>query len=177
MLNFKIIFALRIFKNIVAYMFFHQVFTFIFHCSMPSQSPERNIWILADQVKYIAVSKPVRLWDHGHYGYLWVHPSAVINIPPGSSNINTIIQTTNGEVVLVIVSHSGCLLEMDCGWLNSVVCPIICVDPGYVRNTYRPSYLSSRQQDFGWLFRSHHLIARDNLPSRVFNNGIGILSR
>ena len=53
----------------------------------------------------------------------------VINILPVSGNINTTIQTPDGEVVPVNVSWSGRLLEVDGGWLNSGVCPIFCISP------------------------------------------------
>ena len=45
-----------------------------------------------DWVEYVAVSCTFLLWDCGHDGSLWVHASAVINIMPGSGNINTTIQ-------------------------------------------------------------------------------------
>ena len=57
---------------------------------------------------------------------LWVHPSTVINILPGYGNINTTIQTSDVEVVLVTVSRSGCLLELDYGWLIIGARPIYC---------------------------------------------------
>ena len=46
---------------------------------------------------------------------------------PGYWNINTIIQTPDGEVVPAILSRYGCLLEVYDGWLNSGVPLNICV--------------------------------------------------
>ena len=96
-------------------------------------------------MEYFAVVFSVIIWDDGQDGSLWVHPSTVINIPPGSGKINTNIQTPHGEVVMVNVSLSGRLIEVDYHWLNIVVRKILCVSPECVRNTYRPSYLSSSQ--------------------------------
>ena len=67
--------------------------------------------------------------DCGHNGYLWVHPSAVINIPPGYGNISNTIETPEEEVGMITVSQSGYLVEVDCGLLNSGVFPIRCVSP------------------------------------------------
>ena len=47
-----------------------------------------------------------------------------MNIPPGSGNTNTTIQNIEGEVVYFTVSRSGCLFEVDDGWLIIEVRPI-----------------------------------------------------
>ena len=99
---------------------------------MPHRSSIGKIQRLSDLVKDVAVVNSVRLWDLGHDGSLWVHPSAVINIMPRSGNINTTIQTTDGEVVPVTVSWPGRVLEVGYVWLNSGVLPIISVRPEYV---------------------------------------------
>ena len=78
---------------------------------MPPQSPVGNIKRLADQVKYFTVVCSVILWDRGHDGSLWVHPRTVINITHGSGNINTTIQTPDGEVVPTTVYRSGSCLK------------------------------------------------------------------
>ena len=130
---------------------------------MPRRAPVVKILHPADQVKDVSVVRSVRMWDCGQYGYLWVHPSAVINILPGNGNINTTIQIPYREVVLVTVSRSGRLIEVEDGWLNSCVIPIFCVSPERVCDTYRPSYFSSRKQDFSRLFHACNLI-----PSYTF---------
>ena len=160
--NFGIIFALRIFENFVA----SKVFTFTFRCSMPRQSPTGKIWSPAGLFKDVAVVLSIRLWDHGHDGYLWVHPSAVINIPPRYGNINTTIKTIDGKVFTVTLSWYGRLLEVDDGWLNSGFLHIHCVSPEWVSNTYIPSYFSSWQQDLTWLFRTRHPIPIDTFSKR-----------
>ena len=113
---------------------------------MPLRDPVGKIQSLDDRVKGVTVICSVRLWDRGHDGSMWVHPSVVINIPPVSWNINTTIQTPDGEVVPITVSRYVRLLEVDDGWLNSGARPILCVSPEWVHNTYRPSYLSSWKQ-------------------------------
>ena len=72
---------------------------------MPRKSPIGEILRLAERFGYVAVVFYVRLWDCGNDGSLWVHPSAVINIPSGSGSTNTNIQTTDGEVVPINVSR------------------------------------------------------------------------
>ena len=108
-----------------------------------------------------------RLWDSGHNGSLWVHPSVVINILPISGNINTTIQTYEGEVVTITVYLSGILLEVEDGWFNSMVRVICCVIPEWVHNTYQvfyvPSYLNIWQQDLNRLFRTCHMIPSDTV--------------
>ena len=93
---------------------------------MPRQPPVGEILNLADEVKYVAV---VRLCDCGLDFLLSVHHSAVINILPGSGNINTTIKTPDGEVLLVTVSQSGHFLEENNYWLNSGVYPIHFISP------------------------------------------------
>ena len=87
--NFNIIFVLSIFENVFASK------TFIFTCcfAMSQWEPIRNIRLPSDKVEYVSVAYTVRLWDCGNDGYLWVHTSAVINIPPRSGNSSTTIQT------------------------------------------------------------------------------------
>ena len=77
---------------------------------MTRQDPVVDIQSLADQVEYVSVVCYVRLWYLVCDGYLWFHLSAVINIPTGSGNINTTIQTLNGEVVPVTMPWSSHLL-------------------------------------------------------------------
>ena len=86
---------------------------------MIRQSPVGDILLPSDRVKDVAIVCSVRLWYHGHDGYLWFHPSAVINIPTGSGNISTTIQTPEGEVVPITVSWSSLLVEVENFWLNS----------------------------------------------------------
>ena len=93
------------------------------------RAPEGEIRSLAYQVENVAVIRYVSLWDRGHDGSLWFRLSAVINIPPGSGNINSTIQAPDGEVVPVTVSRSGPFLEMDDSWFNSEVRPIFCASP------------------------------------------------
>ena len=123
--NFKIISVLSIFKNI----FDSKVFNFTFFCTMPYIYPVGDIRRPADGVEDVAAASTVILWDCGHYGSLWIHPSAVINILPGSGNISTTIQNPKGKSVPITVSRSGCLVGVDNGWLNVRFLPIICVSP------------------------------------------------
>ena len=69
-------------------------------------------------------------------------------------------------MVPVNVSWSDLLLEVDDGWLNSVVCKIRCVSPACVRNTYRPSYFSSCQHNLRRLLCDQHPIPSDTFPKR-----------
>ena len=98
--------------------------------------PVGNTRSPADGVEDVAFARNVRLWDSGHDGSLWVHPSAVINIPPVSGNISTAIQTHERGLVPITVSQSGRLVGLDYGWLNSRVRTIICVSPEWVHDTY-----------------------------------------
>ena len=82
---------------------------------MPRQDPVGEMKCLADRVKDVAIFFSDGLWDRGHDGSLWFHHIVIINIPPGSGNINTTIQNPDGEVVLVIVSRSGYLLDVEGG--------------------------------------------------------------
>ena len=52
-----------------------------------------NIRQFYKKVEGITVVCTVGLCESDHDGSLWVHPSAVINIMPGSRNISTTIQT------------------------------------------------------------------------------------
>ena len=161
---------LRIFDVFVASRVSHWVYTFTFHCSVPRRSPVGNIRRPDNQVKYVAVVCSVRLWDRGHNGSLWVHPSAVINLPPESGNINTTIQNPDGGVFLGTVSRSGLFLEVDDCLLNSGVRPILCVGPECVCYTYKPSYVSSQRQDLRRLFCDRHPILSDTFTKRCGNS-------
>ena len=68
---------------------------------MPQQYPVGKILHTGDRVKYVAVAFTVIIWDCGHNGSLWVYPSEVVNVLPGSGSISTTIQTTKGEVVTI----------------------------------------------------------------------------
>ena len=111
--NFRIIFALIIFENVVA----SKVFTFTFCCAMPWIDPVGEIRSPDGGVKDVSFSGTVSLWDYGSDGSLWVHPSAVINIPPRSyaSNISTNIQTSEWELVSITLSLSSFLVGLDNG--------------------------------------------------------------
>ena len=135
-----------------------QGFTFTFHCAMSQWSPEGKIRRPDDVVEDAPVDLTVRLWYCGHGRSLWGHPSAVIYIPPEYGNISTTIQNPKGEVVLITVSHSGCLVRVENGWFNIGACPIFCVSPECVCNTYQEFYIPSyfiRQWD---LIRVLHTI-------------------
>ena len=131
--NFRIIFALIIFENVVA----SKVFNFTFFCSMQKRPAVCEIQCSADGLKYVAVACTVRLWESGHYGFLLVHSSVTINIPTGYGNTSTTIQTPEGVLVLITVSRSGCLVGFSDGCLNSRVNKIHCVSPEWVRDTYQ----------------------------------------
>ena len=105
------------FRNFFAF----TVFTLTFHFATPRQAPVGDIWRLYDTFKDVVVVISIRLWDCGHYGSLWVHTSAVINILPGYGNINATIQTLEGEVVSITLSRYICLPELEDVWLNSGV--------------------------------------------------------
>ena len=96
---------------------------------MPRQAHAGKIRRLSDRVQNIAVVCSVILWHCGCDGFLWFHPSAVINILPGSGNINTTIQNPDGEVVLVLLSWYSHLLEVDYGWLTSGILTSYCFSP------------------------------------------------
>ena len=66
-------------------------------------------------MKDVSVALTIRLWDHGHDGALWVHPSAVINIMLGSENISTNIQTPKWEVIPINVYLSSHLFGVGNG--------------------------------------------------------------
>ena len=163
--NFGIIFALIIFEKTFA----SKVCTFTFCCIMPGRSHVGKICHPYEWVKYVAVACSVRLWDRGHSGSLWVHPSALINIMPGSGNINTTIQNPKGWVFPITVSRYGWLVEVDDGWLNIGARPILCVGPEWVCNAYQEFYRSSffsRQRDLIWLFHTSNQINSDTFPKR-----------
>ena len=158
-------FTLSIFDNVVS----SKAFTFIFCCAMPRWSPVRDIRCPAYRVKYFEVACIVILWCCGFDGYLWVHPSAFINILPGSENISTTIQTPEVVVVRITLSWSNFLVGLDNGSLNSRVFPIFCVSPEWVCDTHqescRPSYFSY-QLDLIRLFHTRHQIPRDTFPEQ-----------
>ena len=72
--------------------FASNVFTCTFHCAMSWWSPVGNTQGPDDGVKGATVARIFRLWNRGHNGSLWIHPSVVINIPPGSGEISTTLQ-------------------------------------------------------------------------------------
>ena len=158
--NFEIIFALSVFETL----FLIKVFNFSFHCSISLKYPVGKIWRSYDQGRDVAVVHSVRLEDPNHHGSLWVHTSEVVNILPRSGNINTTIQNHDGGEILITVSWSSFLFEVDDGWLNIGVRPICCVISEWVRNTYRPSYFSRRQQDLIQFLCTHHPIPSDTFP-------------
>ena len=92
--NWQIIIALRNFVNFVA----SRVFAFTFCCAILWQGHVGDIRRTADGVKYVAASSTVSIWDYGSNGSLWVHPRALINIPPRSSAliISATIHTPGG---------------------------------------------------------------------------------
>ena len=164
--NLEIMFALIMFENFVV----SKVFTFTFYCAIPCQAPVGKIRRPADWVEDVSVFICVRLWDRGHNGYLWVHPSLVINIPLGSGNISTTISTPVLGLVPMTVFRSGWLVEVDDGWLKSGVHKILCVSPEWVRDThrvfYRPFYFISWQQYMSWLFCTCHPILSDTILNK-----------
>ena len=85
---------------------------------MPQHASVSKILRLSDGVKYVKVPHTVSIRDYGSDGYLWIYPSAVINITPGSSdsNISNTLQTLKGEVILITVYPSGCLVGLGDGW-------------------------------------------------------------
>ena len=96
---------------------------------MPQKYPVGKIRSTSDQINDVAVIFSVRIWYCGHNGFLSVHHSAVIYIPPISGDINTTIQNPDGELVLVILLRSGFLLEVYDGWWTSGVRPIFYDSP------------------------------------------------
>ena len=133
---------------------------------MPQRDPVEDIRRPYERVKDVTVVLYIILWNRGHDGYLWVYPSVVINIAPGSGNINTTIQTPNGGFVTVALSRSGYLFDVDDGWLNSNVRLIFYVSLECVRDTYRPSCFSIWQQHLSQLFRAHYPIPSDTFPKK-----------
>ena len=163
--NLKIIFALSIFENGIA----SKVFTFTFLCAMPWENPVRNIWRSAYGVEYVAVYCTVRLWDRGHNGSLWVHPSTVINIFTESGNISTTTQIPDRVLVPITVSRSCLLVVVYNGWLNiggpsNSMCESR-MGSRYLPRIYRPSYFS-RQRDLQQLFHTRHHIPCDIFPKQ-----------
>ena len=160
--SFKNIFALIIFELFLPLRF--SLSLFIWHATLSSC---RKIQHPDSQVKDVAIVFSIRLCDHGNDWSLWVHPSAVMNIPTRSGNMNTTIKAPEGEAAPIIVSWSSCLLEVGGGCLNSGVRPIFYVSPEWVCNNhqvfYSPSYFGSRQQDLNRLFRTPHLIINDTV--------------
>ena len=86
---------------------------------LPTFYTRTNICFANAIVSSITVGRPKNAWWDILLQSLWCHLSAVINIPPGSGNTNTTIETTDGEVIPVILSQSGSLLEADDGWITS----------------------------------------------------------
>ena len=94
-------------------------------------------------------SSTVSIWDYGSDGYLRVHPSAVIDVPSGSSTlkISTTLKNPEWGVVPITVSPSGQLVGVYNGWLNSQVVPTCYVSPEGVQNSYQELF---RPSSFGW---------------------------
>ena len=86
---------------------------------MQQRVPLGGIRRLCDGVKDVKNSCTVSLWDCGSDGSLWVHPSVVINITPGSytSNISTTMQNPEGGLFLITIYPSGHLVGVGNGWL------------------------------------------------------------
>ena len=146
---------LSIFENIVAF----RVLTLTFCCVMPRHATVEDIQHHSDGVKYTAVARTVSLWYSGSNGSLWVHPSAVINIRPGSSafNIITDIQTPKGGVFSINASPFFSFVGLGDGWLNCWFVMICSVSPEGVRNCYQELF---RPSSFDWKLYmsrlSHH---------------------
>ena len=106
---------------------------------MPWRAPVGDIQIPYDGAEDVKAPCTVSLWDYYSNGYLWVHPSVVINIPPiySASNISTTIQNSEGEVTPITVSPHVCLVGVDYGWLNSWVVPTSSVSHEGVHDFYR----------------------------------------
>ena len=98
---------------------------------MPQWATVGEITRPVDGYKNATVAWTIRIWYYGYDGSLCVCPSAVINIPPGSSNsnISTTIQNPKGLIVPINVSRSSRLVLFDYGWLNIGVVTILCVGP------------------------------------------------
>ena len=94
-INFKIIFALRFFKNVVA----PKVFNFTFCYAVPCQASVDDIRHFDDRVKCVAVACIVSLWDYGSDGSLWVHLNAIINIQSRPFDSDIIITIYIPEVL------------------------------------------------------------------------------
>ena len=104
---------------------------------MPRQNPVDKIRRPDERFKDVAIDHSVRLWDCGHNGSLWVHPSAVISTPHGYGNIITTIQTSKGELVPITMYRYGHLVGVENSWLNIGFRPIRYVSPEWVCDTYR----------------------------------------
>ena len=104
-----------------------KVFTLNFCCVLTKPSPVEDIWRLTDQVEDVLVDLYCILWYRGHNGSLWVHPYVFINIPPGSRNISNTIKIPMGGLVLISLSWSNRLVEVEDSWYNCGVCLIRCV--------------------------------------------------
>ena len=92
-------FVLSIFWKVL----FLRVFTFNFCCDMSQQDTVGEILHPDDKVEDFVVSCTVRLWDQFHKGYLWAHPSVVINVPPGYGNIRTLRISFDGFLESILL--------------------------------------------------------------------------
>ena len=114
--NFKIIFRSAFLGTLLPPRYLLSLF--LYHAK---NTPVGNIRRPDDGVEYVAVAFTVRLWYCGYDKYLWIYPSAVINITsvPSDLNISATIQNPKGEVVPFSVSPSSRLIIVNYGWLNS----------------------------------------------------------
>ena len=122
--NFKIILALSIFENDVAY----KVFTFTFRCAMPRRAlvdeigcpPVKEYEALDiswwDSIRTITAEsnssttlQTGNTWDYASDGYQWVHKDGVLRIPPGINNhlIKTLTTPKGYPPITVSLSING----------------------------------------------------------------------
>ena len=106
--------------------FASKVFTLTFCCAIPRQACLVYIRYPSDVAKDITVSCTIITWACVHGVYFWVHPSAVINIPPRSGNISTTVYIegkllcqyrSTGKEVLFLSLQNYITLSISCQWL------------------------------------------------------------
>ena len=98
--NFQIMFALRIFGNVVA----SKVLTFTFRCAI-QKYPVGKIWLPAEWVEYVSstLTSPGNLWVWDYDGSRWVHYNFVIRVPPKiNTHFVTTFTTAEGEVLITV---------------------------------------------------------------------------
>ena len=135
-----------------------KVFTFNFFCAMPQCTPVVKIRHSSDRSENVVDDFTVRFWDYGSNESLWFHPSAVTNIPLGSStsNISTTLQPPKGGVVTINVYIYGCLFGVENCWLNNWVILTCYVIPEVMRYSYRVIFRPTsfdQQRYLGKFFR------------------------